>query len=258
MSADQVIAALHAVDDELRPVVEGLTDDQLDGPSGASEWPVHQVLSHLGSGAVITQGRLVRALEGVEPPSNQDVWDRWNALGAQEHRSEYLTANAALLARYDALDGATRESLMIDLGFLPAPVPLAVAGRFRLNEFALHSWDVRVALDPSAVVHPDAVAPLVDQLGMTFGWLAKGAAALTSRVEAAVTLTDTGRTLGLSLGEGPSLGEAPTSPDATLELTSEQFLRLATGRLRAPYTPSSLTASGALTVDQWLEIFPGF
>lgn len=258
MSADQVIAALHAVDDELRPVVEGLSDAQLDGPSAASEWPVHQVLSHLGSGAVITQGRLASALEGAEPLANQDVWDRWNAMAAAEHRSEYLAANAALLAYYDAIDPGTRESATIDLGFLPAPVPLATAATFRLNEFALHAWDVLVALDPAARVNAQAVPFLVGQVGMMFGWMAKGAAALPSRVEAAVTLTDTGRTLGVSLGEGPSIGEAPASPDATLELPSEAWLRLVTGRLKAPYTPSSVTATGALTVDQWLEIFPGY
>ena len=39
--------------------------------------------------------------------------------------------------------------MRIDLGFLPEPVDVATAARFRLSEFALHQWDVEVALNAS-------------------------------------------------------------------------------------------------------------
>jgi hypothetical protein len=47
---------------------------------------------------------------------------------------------------------AGRTDLQIDLGFLPTPVSVAVAGRMRLSEAALHSWDARVAFDETAVL----------------------------------------------------------------------------------------------------------
>ena len=37
--------------------------------------------------------------------------------------------------------------------------------RMRLGEHTLHTWDVAVALDPSAQVSPDAIDLLVDGLG---------------------------------------------------------------------------------------------
>ena len=36
----------------------------------------------------------------------------------------------------------------MQLGFLPAPIPLATALGMRLNEAALHGWDVRVGAEP--------------------------------------------------------------------------------------------------------------
>lgn len=261
-TADATIEALRAGDDELRPVVEGLTDEQLTGPSAASEWDVSQVVSHLGSGAVITLAGLEAALDGRPNPgmdANRAVWARWDAMGAQERRTEFLAANTALLERYEGLDDDVRSSLRVDLGFLPEPVDLATAAGMRLNEFALHSWDVRVALDEGAVVHPDAVPLLVDQAGMRLGWIAKPAAVLAGRTaDVAVRLTDPERAFGLSLSESASLGEVPQQPDTTLEAPAEAWLRLITGRLAPRWTPASVHVDGALTLDELRAVFPGY
>jgi hypothetical protein len=45
--------ALHSSVARLRSVVEGLDDSQLTTPAYPAEWSIAQVLSHLGSGAVI-------------------------------------------------------------------------------------------------------------------------------------------------------------------------------------------------------------
>lgn len=259
--ADQVIAALHAGADQLVPVVEGLTDEQLTGPSAASEWTVAQVLSHLGSGAVITLGVLDAMLAGRPNPgfeANQPVWDRWNAMTPQEQKDGFLEANAALLARYDGIDAATRQSLMVDMGFLPQPVPLATAATFRLNEFALHSWDIRVALDPSATVHPDAVPLLLGQVAFMLGWLAKPAPLDGRTVTSSVTLTGPDSTFGLTLGEAPSLGEPPADPQATITLPAEAWLRLVSGRLGPDHTPAGVAVTGDLSLDLLRQVFPGF
>ena len=42
---------------------------------------------------------------------------------------------------------------------------LAGLARMRLAEHAIHSWDVAVALDPSAKVAPEAVGLLIDTIG---------------------------------------------------------------------------------------------
>ena len=54
-NADAIIAALRSGNDSLAGLVSGYSDEQLAGPTGADEWDVSQVLSHLGSGAEITR-----------------------------------------------------------------------------------------------------------------------------------------------------------------------------------------------------------
>jgi uncharacterized protein (TIGR03083 family) len=259
--ADQVIDALHAGDDELAPVVAALSSEQLTQPSAASEWSIAQVLSHLGSGAVISRGTLEAALAGDQTPdmdANKAVWARWDAMSPDEHRSEYARANAELLARYDAIDAATRAGLRIDLGFLPEPVDLATAAKFRLSEFALHSWDVRVALDPTAVVHPAAVPLLLDQVGMMLGWVAKPAALDGRTVRLRVELSRPDRVFGVTLGESSSLVDPPDDPDAVLRAPAEAWLRLVTGRLAPDHTPDDVDVSGDLDLTTLRQVFPGY
>src|SRR5215468_2131736 len=115
--ADKVIAALRSGHDDLSAYAEQLDEKDLRGPSGASEWEVSQVLSHLGSGAEIGLATLERALSGggAAPDGfNQSVWDRWNAMPPLEHRDGFFEANRRLVERYESLDAPTREELRIN------------------------------------------------------------------------------------------------------------------------------------------------
>ena len=81
--AIRTIEALRQEHDTLVGIARELTDDQLSGRSGASEWSVAQVLSHLGSGAEITLASLHAALGERDAPDdefNRSVWDRWDAM----------------------------------------------------------------------------------------------------------------------------------------------------------------------------------
>jgi len=92
-TADATISALRSTHDELAAVVRGLSDEQLLAPSGATEWPVAQVLSHLGSGAEIGLASLRAATDAGEAPGdgfNQSVWDRWNAMTPREQAEAFL------------------------------------------------------------------------------------------------------------------------------------------------------------------------
>jgi uncharacterized protein (TIGR03083 family) len=262
ITADQVISALQSGHDDLAPLAASLSLEQLEGPSAASEWTVAQVLSHLGSGAVITAATLEAALAGrphAGGEANQAVWARWNAMGAQQQAAEFVAANTALLACYDSIDADTRRHLTVDMGFLPAPVDLATAARFRLSEFALHSWDVRVAVDPGAAVRPEAVDLLLDQVAMMIGWLAKPAALQGRPANLRVDLSDRQTTFGLTVAEaGSGLGDVPTAPDGVLTLPAEAWLRLVYGRLSTERTPTGVTTDGDIGLDTLRQVFPGF
>ncbi|MBM0235079.1 maleylpyruvate isomerase N-terminal domain-containing protein [Micromonospora sp. STR1_7] len=128
-TADQIITALRAGHEELAALVRDLKEDDLLRPSGASEWQVSQVLSHLGSGAEINLAALTAARTGAPAPDddfNRGVWQHWDALPPAEHAAGFLAANERLVEAYESLDAGTRASLRIDLGFLPEP---AATGR---------------------------------------------------------------------------------------------------------------------------------
>jgi hypothetical protein len=140
---------------------------------------------------------------------------------------------------------------------MPAPVDVATAGKFRLNEFTLHSWDVRVALDPAATLRADAVPLLLDQLSMMVGWLGKAAPLEGTPLSIGVDLTDSGEAFGIAIADAVTLTPVPDNPDATLALPAEAWVRLATGRLGPRYTPSGVTVTG-IDLDTLRTVFPGF
>jgi len=266
-AVDQVIAALRTGHDDLVEVVRGLTSEDLRRDSVDTEWDVSQVLSHLGSGAVIGLAALEAALDGRPTPGlelNREVWARWDGLGPDQRAAEFGPANTALVERYEGLDEATRESLRVDLGFLPEPIDVASAGRFRLNEFALHSWDVRATFDPTSRVRPEAVPLLLDHAAGMLGWIAKpdrleppdgteGTASI------AVTTSVPERSFGLRIGDGTvSVGDVPVDPDGALMLPAEAWLRLVSGRLRPEFGTDGVEMTGPVDLDGLRRVFPGY
>ncbi len=260
-NADVVIQALHAGHDQLVPLVEDLTEQQLTTPTQIGEWTVAQVLSHLGSGAVIFRGTLGAALTGKPNPGpdvNRSVWAEWDAMAPLEQREGFLQANQRLLDGIDQIPESTRETLRIDTGFMPEPLDLAATLTLRLNEFALHSWDVRAFLDDAAVVHASAVPLLIPTLPMLLGFVAKPDR-LGRTATLRVDLTAPTHKFGLVLApDGARITELPGSPTATLNLPAEAWLRLATGRLRRENTPPGTAVDGPLTLDDLRHVFPGF
>ncbi|GAA3825438.1 maleylpyruvate isomerase family mycothiol-dependent enzyme [Streptomyces phyllanthi] len=261
--ADRIIAALRSGHDHLASLVRDMGAVDLTRKSGAAEWDVSQVLSHLGSGAEIALAVLEGALDGTGPKDadfNKSVWARWDAMSPDERAPGFASADEALVARYESLDAQTREELRIDLGFLPMPVDVATLAGLRLSESTFHTWDVEVAFDPAAVLAADATGPLLDQAGLLIGRLGKADAVDGRPVHLAIRTTAPERSFGLDLGEAVTLGDEPVGePDAVLSAPAEWWLRLTTGRHAPAYTPTSVTLTGgALTLDDLRRVFPGF
>jgi hypothetical protein len=128
--------------------------------------------------------------------------------------------------------------------------------RMRLGEHAVHTWDVAVALDPSATVAPDAVALLVDGLGQLAARSGK-ASAVPFRVR--VGTRDPIRDFVVSVGETVTIdaAEADDSYDGSLDLPAEGFLRLVYGRLDPAHTVDH-TESGQRGLADLRAAFPGF
>jgi uncharacterized protein (TIGR03083 family) len=264
LSADRIISTLRAGHDDIVRRVSAMTADDLAARSGATEWSVAQVLSHLGSAAEINHAMLARSLDsvsvdgsaGADGQENQRIWDRWNAMTPEQQAIGFIESNGRLVEAYEAIDARSRAESRIDLGYLPAPVDVATAAGFRLNEFTLHGWDVRVASDPEAELDSDAAEQLLDMVPIMLGWLAKPDV-LDEPMQVAVELTDTGRVIGLTIDEQTVLGAEPARADALLALPTEAFIRLLFGRLGPDHTPAAVKLDGAVTLDRLRQVFPG-
>lgn len=252
---DRTIAALHAEHDSLAGLARTLTDDQLATTGGAAEWTVAQVFSHLGSGAEIGRAPIARAAgETVAAEDNQTIWARWDAATPRAQAEGFLEHNTRWLETVDAITPEQRSSLTVDLGFLPEPVPLLTALGMRLSEVANHSWDVRVAFDPDAKVAAGSAEVLVElltgPLGFMIGFLAKPAE-LADPVSVAIPGA------ALVIDDAVTVVDDLESPTATFDGPAEAFVRLVSGRLKAPYD-AGVTVEGGVTLDDLRRVFPGF
>ncbi|MET7395773.1 maleylpyruvate isomerase N-terminal domain-containing protein [Dactylosporangium sp. NPDC005572] len=264
--ADQAIAALRKGHDELTALVRGLTPEQLRGPSAAAEWDVSQVVSHLGSGAEINLEVVRRSLAGDPPPDfefNKGVWARWDGMTPEERQASFPVANQRLVEAYEAFTPEQRGSHRIDVGWMPEPVDVATSAVLRLTEFGYHQWDVRVAFDPAAALDPAAAALMNDRIEGMFNWIAKPDRLDGRTGTLLVTLTDLDERFALRVDADkvslvPSDADADADADAELSLPLEAWLRLAAGRLGAPYTPSSVKATGVFSLDDLRALFPGY
>lgn len=252
---DASIAELRAIHDRLAARAAGLSADELAARSGAEHWQVADVLSHLGSGAEINRYPLVEAAGLAEDrPPNQEVWDRWNGLSPAEQAAAFVESDERLVATYEALTPEQRDSLQIDLGFLPQPVPLATSLGMRLNEAALHGWDVEVGLDPAAALSKESAALVAEHFSSTMtyvlGFVGKPADAKPARVGIG------GYTI--VIGDSVSLEAGDSDTTATFSGPLEAAIRLLAGRLKPEYTPEGVSVSGNVSLDDLRKVFPGY
>ena len=253
---DRTVTALRAEHDTLVSLLPNLTDQQLEGPSGASEWTIAQVLSHLGSGAEILRKPILRAAgEPVDEEANEAVWARWDAATPVDQAAGFVQHDTAYVETVESLSPHQRDSLLIDLGFLPEPVPLLAALGMRLNEVAAHSWDVRVGLDPSAGINPDSAALLVELYAGPLAFLL-GFAAKPDRLAepARVAIPGGGLIVADQVAMSPELADAT----ATFEGPQEALVRLLSGRLKPEYTPEGVQVTGNVALDDLRTVFPGY
>src|SRR4051794_12196998 len=167
------VHALRSSVERLHGLAEAMSEEELTAGAYPTEWTVAQVLSHLGSGAVIVQRRLEDALAGRDTPDDfaPAVWDTWNAKTPAAQRDDALTADAALLARIEAVPPDARDRFSFVMG--PMTFDYDQFLGLRLNEHAFHTWDIEVAADPDATIPEPVAALVIDNLDLVARFTAK-------------------------------------------------------------------------------------
>jgi len=250
--ADEHIDALRASIGRLHGLVIGMSEAELTRPAYPTEWTIADVVSHLGSGAVIFRRRLNDTVAGVATPEDfaQGVWDSWNAKDAVAQRDDALAADAELLARIDAITPEQRETFASTMG--PMTLDFQAFVGMRLNEHAVHTWDIEVVDDPTATVAQPAAEVIVDNLELITHFTAKPTGDTQTIT---VVTTDPPRTFLIALTpDAVTLDRSDSAAAiADVQLAAEAFIRLVYGRLDADRAGDTQDA----TIQTLREVFPG-
>jgi uncharacterized protein (TIGR03083 family) len=248
--------------DRLAAQVQALTPADLGARSYCPEWTIADVLSHLGSQAEIFSLFVDAGLGGGDAPDQsafQPVWDSWNSRAPEDQAADSVTANEQLVSRLENLEADALRSFRLDM----FGMSLDAAGllRMRLSEHAVHAWDIAVALDPAAVIAPDAVDLIIDGLPEMAARAGKPAPepatvmVRTSEPDRRFAL----QTDGVSLE--PQAGTADDGDDADdgwIELPAESLIRLVYGRLDGVHRGAEPVTAPTVSLDQLRSLFPGF
>jgi uncharacterized protein (TIGR03083 family) len=247
------LEALRASVARLHELTRGMDDAQLTGPSYDSDWTIADVLSHLGSGAVIAQRGLADTLAGAETPEDfaPSVWDEWNAKTPRAKAVDGLVADETLLERFEAVGEHDRGRIAYRLG--PATLNFDQMVSLRLNEHAMHTWDIEVMSDPEAHLPSAETAIIVDNLGLIARFAGRPDG---SEHDVAIRTIDPDRQFSLRLsGESVELEARAEGGPTDLVLPAEAFCRLVYGRLDSDHTPPF--EGEAVLVDRLRAVFPG-
>ena len=254
LSPDPWIRALRNSHDLLRAYVQPMDATAVQRPSYASGWSIAQVLSHLGSGAEIFGLFLGSGLGGEDPPGQDEfapIWQRWDERSPQAKAADGLDADEKLLTSIESLDAGQRAGLRLNLFGMDMDLTGLVG--MRLNEHAVHSWDVIVPGDPAATLAPGATALMIDSLGRIATWAGKPQG---TPLAVTVVTTDPDRTLALRSGEAVSVQPGRARDGGPeLRLPAEALIRLVYGRLDPAHTPP--LQAGGVDLDELRRTFPG-
>lgn len=251
---NEQLKALRTSVEHLGAVIARIEPASLELPAYPAEWSIADVLSHVGSAAVILARRFDDIVDGraTDENFNQSVWDEWNAKTPAAQAADAPIADAALLARLESLPDDQRGPFRFQMG----PMDMDFTGfvGLRLNEHVLHTWDVEVALDPSTTLALEEAGAVVDNLEMIVRFTGKPSGeVLTWHVHT----IDPSRNFVLSFGpDSVALSASPGQPDdiVDLEIPAESFVRLIYGRLDPNHTPSVIDNRH---LDELRRAFPG-
>jgi uncharacterized protein (TIGR03083 family) len=219
------------------------------GPSACAGWPLQKVVSHLGEEAETGLVLLKHNLDGAERPSRERfrvIWDYFDSLAPEPLYAAFRDRNEAYLAYLEALPADKQQQRV---RFFAGEAPLGEYLQYRLNELALHSWDIRVVLDPTARLLPDTtrthLAHILDTVDLEVPADVRARLAgtayvfmLTGPVPREVVLVVEADKLAIA-------DRAAGGAVANLRLPAEAFIRLCAGRLPLP----SAEAAGEVTVE---------
>lgn len=261
----EVVGALRDEYEVIDGYLAALHPERWHGPTACSDWRITNLVSHLGSGAeihLLTMREYVDAGEPVTQEIRQGIWGHFDSLAPEPLHAAFRDRNQRYL---DYAAQLSPEQQQRRVKMFAGELPPANYAQFRLQEVTLHSWDLRVALDPTARLLPRSVRV---NFRLMRGNLARRAnadarAALNGTVYAIDVYGPVVESFGLRVNADAVelLDTAPTDARARLRLPAEAYLRLGSGRL--PLEQAEAAGDVAIEGDRALglrlnALYPGF
>ncbi len=179
-SVESQIELVKTLVSDISGLVGTLSSEQLALPSACAEWQVQDVVSHLVGGAErqIDSMRRGRAGDAGPPegftPLESSAMSSTNAQRDIQRRQQLAGGLVPAFDEfydrlYQEMDGFNPDGWDIPCWHLRrGAMPAADYVELRIQELAIHDWDIRKALEPEPSLHPDSIDPL---LSMAPKWL---------------------------------------------------------------------------------------
>ena len=270
------VTVLQTESERLKQYLTALPADAWTKPSACALWGVRDIVAHLIFAANFYTDWITRGLRGdTSTPEGFPAPHLFKTLSGEE-RQQWATAFAQGPI-------ALRERLGNDLlsGFSPAwdpflhllvtlsaqewhqpcyhafgIIPVHSLAGASIFELAIHGWDIRSALEPSAPLSPDVLAAILDFFAECPHWFFLPAAKLSAPLRYRFTFADApSRPWDIVVeGDQAHIGPAAdvTSADATFACEVETFVLMMCGRMGfdAALSDKRLIPTGDMAVAQ--------
>ena len=236
LSHENQVEALRSEYERLARHLRALDADGLAAPSTCEGWSAADVAAHLAWNARLYIRSLGMGLAGEAPPppptgggpkiTADFVRDR--AVELREKLGDGLLQsfeehNAGFIDMLDGLDSDVRETLTVP--FLNDTIPLRRLIGLRINEVALHSWDVRSPADDQAALVEDAALASIELWRDTIGRRLRPGPDARIRIEPA-----DGEAFDVTGGDSPATGPPSGEANATLAGLASTIALFLSGR----------------------------
>ena len=272
MATDQMTEVIKLVNSEatrLGDFLSGLDDRAWSLDSACEGWVVGDVVAHLAIAAGTWSGSLTRAVAGdAGPPPGQSFLApgvRGSETTAQAAISYHQQMGPKLLQEYTAgydrlsqvLSGLRAEDWDKPCFHRRSPMPVSDYVALRVQELAVHGWDIRSSLDGSAKLGEEALPLLVDRVSRWLGnsfCPGQGLPTPTRyRFEVSKPVPVHQDTL-VNIDNFQVEAAGTSQPDVIFRCDTGNYILFIFGRL----TAGSATASGRLTIEGSPELAANF
>ena len=269
------VSLIHGLAERLKKLLGTLPTEGWELPSACELWQVRDVVAHLTGGAerqIESMGRGLRGDASPSPtfaPMDVATMSAHNArrdVALRERLGEELLA--AFVARYDQLGELLARFGPQDWekgcwharrGVMPAREYLDL----RIQELAVHDWDIRWAIEPEPHLDPDSVPLLLEMVPTWLGMSFRPGPRLPSPLVYRFEIMGWPSRRHLVVVEGDAFQVTPGSEgqaDVVLRCDAETYLLWAYGRL----STADAVAQGRLAMagdiqlsEQFQERFKG-